>query len=37
MSGTKRANAKQFGVRVVCITLAGLMLMSVILSVVWRW
>ena len=36
-SRSKKANAKQLGVRVVCIALAGLMLLSVVLSVLWQW
>ena len=37
MTKAKKANAKQVGVRVVCIALAGLMLLSVVMSMVWQW
>lgn len=33
----RRKNSKTFFVRAVCMTLAVLMLMSVVLAAVWRW
>lgn len=34
---SKKAAAKTVAVRVVCITLAALMILSVVLATVWRW